>query len=91
VLELSGGSPAMARAIFAGGHMLPAFALLITAAGAVLLLDEHPRRIAYWPGAGRADRARVTRAAPPAGRRSGRTGAPAVAVTPRGEPGGGAA
>ena len=25
VLELSGGSPAIARAIFAGGHMLPAF------------------------------------------------------------------
>ena len=33
VLELSGGSPTMARAIFAVGHMLRAFALLITAAG----------------------------------------------------------
>jgi len=33
VLELSGGSPTMARAIFAVGHMLPAFALLITASG----------------------------------------------------------
>jgi len=33
VLELSGGSPTMARAIFAVGHMLPAFALLIIAAG----------------------------------------------------------
>jgi low temperature requirement protein LtrA len=31
VLELSGGSPTMARAIFAVGHMLPAFSLLITA------------------------------------------------------------
>jgi low temperature requirement protein LtrA len=48
VLELSGGSPAMARAIFAGGHMLPAFALLITAAGVGLLLEEHPPQIAYW-------------------------------------------
>ena len=33
VLELSGGSPTMARAIFAVGHMLPSFALLLTAAG----------------------------------------------------------
>jgi low temperature requirement protein LtrA len=48
VLELSGGSPSMARAIFAGGHMLPAFALLITAAGVGLLMDEHPPQIAYW-------------------------------------------
>ena len=48
VLELSGGSTTMARAIFAGGHMLPAFALLITAAGIGLLLEEDPPRIAYW-------------------------------------------
>jgi low temperature requirement protein LtrA len=48
VLELSGGSPTMARAIFAVGHMLPAFALLITAAGVGLLLEEDPPRIAYW-------------------------------------------
>ena len=33
VLELSGGSPTMARAIFAVGHMLPAFSLLLMAAG----------------------------------------------------------
>ena len=33
VLELSGGSPTMARAIFAVGHMLPSFALLLIAAG----------------------------------------------------------
>jgi low temperature requirement protein LtrA len=43
VLELSGGSPTMARAIFAVGHMLPAFALLITAAGVGLLLEEERR------------------------------------------------
>jgi low temperature requirement protein LtrA len=48
VLELSGGSPTMARAIFAVGHMLPAFALLITAAGVGLLLEDDPPRIAYW-------------------------------------------
>ena len=48
VLELSGGSPTMARAIFAVGHMLPAFALLITAAGIGLLIEEDPPRIAYW-------------------------------------------
>jgi low temperature requirement protein LtrA len=48
VLELSGGSPTMARAIFAVGHMLPAFALLITSAGVGLLLAEDPPRIAYW-------------------------------------------
>ena len=38
----------MARAIFAVGHMLPAFALLITAAGVGLLLEEDPPRIADW-------------------------------------------
>jgi low temperature requirement protein LtrA len=48
VLELSGGSPTMARAIFAVGHMLPSFALLIIAAGVGLLLEEDPPRIAYW-------------------------------------------
>jgi low temperature requirement protein LtrA len=48
VLELSGGSPTMARAIFAVGHMLPAFALLIIAAGVGLLLEDDPPRIAYW-------------------------------------------
>jgi low temperature requirement protein LtrA len=47
VLELSGGSPTMAKAIFAVGHMLPAFALLVTAAGVGLLLEERPPRIAY--------------------------------------------
>jgi low temperature requirement protein LtrA len=48
VLEVSGGSPTIARAIFAVGHMLPAFALLITAAGMGLLLGEDPPEIAYW-------------------------------------------
>lgn len=48
VLDLSGGSPTIAKAIFAVGHMLPAFALLITAGGVGLLLGEDPPRIAYW-------------------------------------------
>jgi low temperature requirement protein LtrA len=48
VLELSGGSPTMARAIFAVGHMLPSFALLITAAGVGLLLEDDPPHIAAW-------------------------------------------
>ena len=48
VLEMSGGSPTMARALFAVGHMLPSFALLITAAGVGLLLGDDPPRLAYW-------------------------------------------
>jgi low temperature requirement protein LtrA len=48
VLELSGGSPTIARAIFAVGHMLPSFALLITGAGIGLLFEEDPPHIAYW-------------------------------------------
>jgi low temperature requirement protein LtrA len=48
VLELSGGSPTLARTIFAIGHMLPAFALLIIAAGIGLLLEEDPPASAYW-------------------------------------------
>ncbi len=47
-LERSGGSPAVARAIFAAGQMLPAFALLVAAAGIGLLLREDPTRAAYW-------------------------------------------
>ncbi len=47
-LRLSGGSPAVARTIFAAGHMLPAFALLVAAAGVGLLLRDDPVRIAYW-------------------------------------------
>ncbi len=42
MLELSGGSPTMARAIFAAGHMLPAFALILIAAGLGLLLEGDP-------------------------------------------------
>jgi len=48
VLELSGGSPSIARTIFAVGHMLPAFALLMTAAGVGLLFEQDAPKIAYW-------------------------------------------
>ena len=48
VLERSGGSTSIARAIFAIGHMLPAFGLLVTAAGVGLLLEEEPPDIAPW-------------------------------------------
>jgi low temperature requirement protein LtrA len=48
ILRLSGGSPAVARAIFAAGHMIPAFALLLSAAGVGLLLRENPAPFAFW-------------------------------------------
>jgi low temperature requirement protein LtrA len=48
VLELSGGSPTMARTIFAVGHMVPCFALLVISAGVGLLLEEDPPGLAYW-------------------------------------------
>jgi hypothetical protein len=38
----------MAKAVFAVGHMLPAFALLITAAGVGLLLEADTPELAYW-------------------------------------------
>ncbi len=47
VLELSGGSPTMAKAIYAVGHMLPAFSLLLVAAGVGLLLEGEPPELAY--------------------------------------------
>src|SRR5262245_50509643 len=47
VLELSGGSPTIARAIFAVGHMFPCFALLAIAAGVGLMLEEETPQIAY--------------------------------------------
>jgi low temperature requirement protein LtrA len=39
VFQLSGGSPTMARGLFAVGHMIPAFALLAIASGVGLLLE----------------------------------------------------
>ena len=48
VLELSGGSTTIARGIFAVGHMLPAFALLLVAAAIGMLLGPTPPAIAFW-------------------------------------------
>jgi len=48
LLARSGGSPRMARAIFAGGHMIPAFALLVAAAGVGLLLGDDPTPFGFW-------------------------------------------
>lgn len=47
-LRVSRGSPAAGRAIFAVGHMVPAFALLIAAAGIGLLIRASPPTIAFW-------------------------------------------
>jgi low temperature requirement protein LtrA len=48
VLALSGGSPTIARTLFAVGHMLPAFGLLLAAAGVGLLLEHDTPTAAYW-------------------------------------------
>jgi low temperature requirement protein LtrA len=48
VLELSGGSPIIARGLFAIGHMVPTFGLLVTATGVGLLLEHEPTSTAYW-------------------------------------------
>ena len=71
VLELSGGSTTMARAIFAVGHMLPAFALLVIAAGVGLLLEEEPPRFAYWLDVHRDRHLPARHARVPARRRAG--------------------
>ena len=47
ILELSGGSPTMAKALYAVGHMVPSFALLLIASGVGLLLEEDAPRIGY--------------------------------------------
>ena len=48
VLRASGGNPAMAYGIYAGGHLAPAFALLAIAAGVSLSLHGHSSRAAGW-------------------------------------------
>jgi low temperature requirement protein LtrA len=52
VLRASGGNPAMAYGIYAGGHLGPAFALLAIAAGVNLTLHGHPPTAASWLVAG---------------------------------------
>lgn len=48
MLDLSGGNPALAYSLYAGGHLFPAFALLLIAAGVNLSLHEHPPQAAGW-------------------------------------------
>jgi low temperature requirement protein LtrA len=48
VLRASGGNPALAYGLYAGGHLLPAFGLIVVAAGVGLALEEHPPRAAAW-------------------------------------------
>jgi len=48
MLGFSGGNPAMAYSLYAGGHLMPAFALLLMAAGVNLSLHESPPHAAAW-------------------------------------------
>ncbi|WP_410573768.1 low temperature requirement protein A [Amycolatopsis sp. cmx-4-61] len=48
LLGFSGGNPALAYSLYAGGHLLPAFALLLMAAGVNLALHESPPHAAAW-------------------------------------------
>ena len=48
VLRSSGGNPALAYGLYAGGHLGPAFSLLAIAAGVNLVLHEHPTSAAVW-------------------------------------------
>ncbi|MBE8518535.1 low temperature requirement protein A [Amycolatopsis sp. H6(2020)] len=48
MLGFSGGNPALAYSLYAGGHLPPAFALLLMAAGVNLSLHEAPPHAAAW-------------------------------------------
>jgi low temperature requirement protein LtrA len=48
VLRASGGNPAMAYGIYAGGHLTPAFALLTISAGVTLTLSGAAPHAAAW-------------------------------------------
>lgn len=48
MLDLSGGNPALAYSLYAGGHLPPAFALVLIAAGVNLSLHESPPHAAAW-------------------------------------------
>ncbi|WUL15463.1 low temperature requirement protein A [Amycolatopsis sp. NBC_00355] len=48
MLGLSGGNPALAYFLYAGGHLLPAFSLLLVAAGVDLSLHESPPVAGAW-------------------------------------------
>lgn len=48
MLHLSGGNPALAYSLYAGGHLMPAFSLLLIAGGVNLSLHESPPQAAMW-------------------------------------------
>jgi low temperature requirement protein LtrA len=48
MLDLSGGNPALAYSLYAGGHLVPAFALVLMAAGVNLSLQEPAPHAAAW-------------------------------------------
>jgi low temperature requirement protein LtrA len=48
VLRASGGNPAMAYGLYAGGHLPAAFALLAVAAGVSRTLSGPPSQVAAW-------------------------------------------
>ena len=48
MLSMSGGNPALAYSLYAAGHLTPAFALVVIAAGVNLSLHEDPPGTAAW-------------------------------------------
>jgi low temperature requirement protein LtrA len=48
LLSASGGNPSLAYSLYAGGHLGPAYALLVVAAGVSLSLHEEPPAAAPW-------------------------------------------
>jgi len=48
LLNASGGNPALAYSLYAGGHLTPAFALLLVAAGVNLSFQAEPPGTAAW-------------------------------------------
>jgi len=48
LLDISGGNPSLAYSLYAGGHLTPAFALVLVAAGVGLSLHEEPPSSAPW-------------------------------------------
>ncbi|MEU7869872.1 low temperature requirement protein A [Dactylosporangium sp. NPDC049140] len=48
LLRISGGNPSLAYSLYAGGHLMPAFSLLVIAAGVNLSLHERPPGAALW-------------------------------------------
>jgi low temperature requirement protein LtrA len=48
LLKASGGNPQLANTIYAGGHLVPAFSLLVIAAGVNLSLHDDPPAGASW-------------------------------------------